>query len=70
MLVVSECAASYVMERVPERLQACGLATLFFDFLCHTFYDYKPHADLAVGMRAKNLKRKMLYCTKRGLYYA
>lgn len=50
VLVVSKCAASYLMERGSK---GASLAILFFDFLCHTFYDYKPHADLDVGMRTK-----------------
>lgn len=64
VLVAPECAAPYSEPR--NR----GLAFLVFDYLCHTFYDYKPLADLAVGIRAKNLKRKTLYRTKRGLHYA
>lgn len=36
--------------------QNCGLVILAFDFLCHSFYDYKPHADLAVEMRVQNLR--------------
>lgn len=46
------------------------LPTLASEPLCHTSYDHKAHADLAVEIRAQNLKRKTLRYTKRGPYYA